>query len=334
MATKAAVEHALVGMRRVLASRLTSGMHGVDAERARKRIENLVTETVMCGKKERSRLLVDTYMALEPEGDFEAAARLSTSMELMQSFFLVIDDVMDQSVTRRGKPCWYRRPGIGLGAINDGLLLDTAVDLSIRTAIPNHPNKDAILAALAVTKRKTVVGQLIDNSIEGLGDCNWSRYAQLVEHKTSHYSYFCPVELAMLLADVSADVAHVQKICYDIGYLFQSQDDYLDVFGDETVTGKVGTDLKEGKCTWVTCRALEKAPPEEKKILQENFGKSDDASVANLKTLVKHLRVDDDFQKFQTPFVMTLEDNIRKLPTVKLRGVLLSAVERIVNRKK
>ena len=27
----------------------------------------------------------------------------------MQAFFLVADDVMDSSVTRRGQPCWYKK---------------------------------------------------------------------------------------------------------------------------------------------------------------------------------------------------------------------------------
>ena len=34
---------------------------------------------------------------------------------------------MDQSITRRGQPCWYRVDGVGNIAINDAFLLEGAI---------------------------------------------------------------------------------------------------------------------------------------------------------------------------------------------------------------
>lgn len=41
--------------------------------------------------------------------------------------FLVFDDVMDGSTTRRGQPCWHRMDGVGLIAINDALMIENGI---------------------------------------------------------------------------------------------------------------------------------------------------------------------------------------------------------------
>ena len=51
------------------------------------------------------------------------------------SRLVIIDDIMDQSSFRRGQPCWYRYNNIGLMAINDGLLLESAVYYLIKNIL-------------------------------------------------------------------------------------------------------------------------------------------------------------------------------------------------------
>jgi len=42
----------------------------------------------------------------------------------LQAYYLVLDDIMDGSATRRGRPCWYLYENLGTAAINDGQLLE------------------------------------------------------------------------------------------------------------------------------------------------------------------------------------------------------------------
>lgn len=43
------------------------------------------------------------------EKDLTNARVLGWCVELFQAYFLVLDDIMDGSITRRGQPCWYRK---------------------------------------------------------------------------------------------------------------------------------------------------------------------------------------------------------------------------------
>jgi farnesyl diphosphate synthase len=46
---------------------------------------------------------------------------------------------MDSSLTRRGHICWYQKPGIGLDAINDALLLEASIYLLLKFYCREQP---------------------------------------------------------------------------------------------------------------------------------------------------------------------------------------------------
>lgn len=61
---------------------------------------------------------------------------------------------------------------------------------------------------------------------------------------------------------------YVKIIVFDSLLYNPTQDDYLDCYGDPAVTGKVGTDIEENKCSWLVVQALERVTPEQRKLLQ------------------------------------------------------------------
>ena len=54
-------------------------------------------------------------------------AVLGWCIEWLQAWLLVADDIMDESLTRRGQPCWYKCKGVGHIAINDAVTIEALV---------------------------------------------------------------------------------------------------------------------------------------------------------------------------------------------------------------
>ena len=75
------------------------------------------------------------------------------------------------------------------------------------------------------------------------------------------------------------DHSLVEEILLKMGHLFQVQDDFIDCFGDPSITGKIGTDIEDGKCCWNIVTALDVCSSTQRAVLQTNYGKKDIESV-------------------------------------------------------
>ncbi len=54
-------------------------------------------------------------------------------------------------------------------------------------------------------------------------------------------------------------------------------------YGDAGQMGKEGTDIENGKCSWLVVEALRRATPAQRATLQENYGVDEPARVAAVK---------------------------------------------------
>ena len=77
-------------------------------------LEKMLNYTVVGGKMNRGLMVVDAGKAMMPDADNTTLCRLAVlgwAIEWLQAWLLVLDDIMDSSVTRRGQPCWYKKLG-------------------------------------------------------------------------------------------------------------------------------------------------------------------------------------------------------------------------------
>lgn len=104
--------------------------------------QTVINYNVSDGKKLRGTTVIDTVRAIVPESTdpslLKEAAVLGWCIELMQGSFLVADDLMDHSSTRRGKPCWYLTIKDKESAINDAFYLYSCTFTLVNKYFPTN----------------------------------------------------------------------------------------------------------------------------------------------------------------------------------------------------
>lgn len=127
------------------------------------------------------------------------------------------------------------------------------------------------------------------------------RYFTIATYKTAFYSTVLPVRLALYLARVSDAAVHEQleKLMIKMGIFWQIQDDYLDAFADPAITGKIGTDIQDGKCCWPVVTALKLANNQQKEILSQNFGVKNEESVQKVRQVYEQLNIESIYREHE-----------------------------------
>lgn len=254
------------------------------------------------------------------EDEYFKTATLGWMTELLQAFFLVSDDIMDSSITRRGQPCWYRQEGVGMIAINDAFILESGIYIILKKFFRDHPRYIELVELFHETSFQTELGQLCDlltapEDSVNLDNFSLEKYSFIVIYKTAFYSFYLPVALALYYLDIATpkNLQTAKDILIPLGEYFQIQDDYLDNFGLPEHIGKIGTDIKDNKCSWLVNQALKIVSPEQRKILEDNYGQKDDAKEKVIKQLYDDLKLKELYEEFEEKRAGELKDMINKI---------------------
>jgi geranylgeranyl diphosphate synthase type II len=214
------------------------------------------------GKALRPALSIATCLGLG--GHLEAILPSAATLELYHNAFLIHDDIEDESWWRRGKPTLHIDHGIPI-AVNVG---DAMLSLSLQPLLDNVERVGLgpalrILRAVAHMTRRTVEGQALEldwvrNNTWQLDDAD---YLEMVELKTSWYSFITPLQVGAIAAGAGPEqLEPLESLGRHLGAAFQITDDLLNLRADPEDYGKeIGGDLWEGKRTLMLLHALRNA---------------------------------------------------------------------------
>ncbi|EGF78709.1 hypothetical protein BATDEDRAFT_17386 [Batrachochytrium dendrobatidis JAM81] len=314
-------------------------------ENGKQWIRNMLDATVPGGKMNRGLTVpsaLESILKRELTADelFQSQV-LGWCIEFLQAFFLISDDIMDGSLTRRGQPCWYKKENVGMVAINDSFIVEAAIYQMLKKYFKTHPAYGDFLELFHEVTYQTELGQLMDLITAPEGDVDLDRFsiekhAYIVEFKTAYYSFYLPIALAMRLAGITEERAYIQArdVLLPLGEYFQVQDDYLDCYGTPETIGKIGTDIEDNKCGWLIVQALSRASPEQRTLLDQCYGKKNADSVAIVKNVYKELEIERIYHEYEEESYKRISVLIEKIEDGLIpRDMFVTFMNRIYKRK-
>ncbi|MFB6147129.1 MAG: polyprenyl synthetase family protein [Halobacteriaceae archaeon] len=201
------------------------------------------------------------------------------SIEVIHSFTLIHDDIMDDDDMRRGVPAVHRSYDEATAILAGDTLYSKAFEIMLRTEAPPERALSA-LELLAKTCTKICEGQSLDVTFESRDDVSVEEYLDMVERKTAVlYAAAASVPAVLLGADEET-VEALYAYGVDVGTAFQIRDDILDLTASSDQIGKSrGSDLVAGKRTLVTLHASEQGVDVDELIDADDVESADPAAI-------------------------------------------------------
>ena len=257
------------------------------------------------GKRIRPMLLMAAYRIFGGSRPFEDRSILHAafSLELLHSFILVHDDVIDQSERRRRLPTFHKiveerlgkiaeapRVGANVAVVVGDMIFAMALDTMRSTDFP-PALRDAAMGHFLRYITDTGAGEVYDILLgtRDIARVEEADIARMYTLKTTRYTFEAPLVLGALLAGTEEDqLRELAELIEPIGMAFQIQNDLIEYSQFKGIDRLRQTDLLEGKKTLLLRSAYDHLVDVDRSFLQLCLSTrmSNDASVSKIEQLI------------------------------------------------
>jgi len=255
----------------------------------------------------------------------------AVSVEIIQSFTLIHDDIMDDDEMRRGVPAVHETYGLSTAILAGDTLYSKAFERMLATGATPERSVRA-LSRLARTCTQICEGQSLDIGYENNPEITTGEYLEMIELKTA-VLYAASASIPAILLGYEDAVDPLYGYGLDVGRAFQIQDDLLDLTTPTEKLGKQrGSDLIEDKQTLVTVHARQQGVDVEGLVDAES---TDDVSEADIEAAVATLEEVgsiDHARETAREYVRSGKDHLQVLPDSESRDLLAGIADYLIER--
>jgi geranylgeranyl diphosphate synthase type I len=227
-------------------------------------IDSIKEFSLRGGKRLRPIAIIEGYKACGGK-DVEEVTKASISLELLHSYFLMHDDVMDEDPIRRNMPTAHKKyeelfikkygaprklakkEGENF-AITDGDITSALARKAILRSDFPAKTKCAVLEELVDIELRTAYGQTLDESSK-LKPVGVNSVLDIHLYKTAWYTLAGPLRIGAIFANATENqIASLTDYGINAGLAFQIKDDMMGVLSPKELC-KAKNDVSEGKTT-------------------------------------------------------------------------------------
>ncbi len=207
------------------------------------------------GKRLRPSMAIVVAEAVGKKG--KTAVPFACALEIVHNFTLVHDDIIDEDLTRRGKPTVHVLFDIPTAIIAGDALFAIGFQMLAKTEVDGDRLRQ-LLKDLSETVFLIAEGQQMDMDFENSSEVTVDAYMEMVEKKTA-VLFACAAGGGAIIGEGSEkQIRDMREYARLLGIGFQIWDDVLGLVGNEKVLGKpVGSDIRNGKRTLIVVHAMQ-----------------------------------------------------------------------------
>tara|TARA_B100001113_G_scaffold345480_1_gene335128 strand:+ start:80 stop:1045 length:966 start_codon:yes stop_codon:yes gene_type:complete len=277
------------------------------------------------GKRIRPAICILVAKAFGYKG--EDLMRLASSIELLHTATLIHDDVVDQSLVRRGKESIQAKWDNAHGVLVGDFVYSKAFQLMASFDNPE------IIRALADSTNRISEGEVLQLSLKNSDVLVEEDYFEIIDRKTAELFKVSATTAGILCSCNEDEIQSLGKFSSNLGIAFQIQDDILDYYGDENLTGKkLGKDFEEGKYTLPVILALKNTSPENRSKLKSLFRSRKQEDFQDVLEILNSANTYEEIQKVFFFYSTICEEELKNVPSNQYRDSLEDIVANLGTR--